>query len=502
MKKVWIFSGVLLATLAACDRNTVPANDVSSTPPPATAPADAADETVDAPPADGIVDRDGKPVAVVDFDITSVPASTQALGALPFFGLPAGYEPINKAHLREWARFPVRLDGGIHWVEGRSWSAQIGTSSSSGKTFSGLELQRNLDNLITAAGGRKVFEGPLQRAIYYGPQLEDEIGGGFIEVVNREQDAPTTVYVIRQAERTIWLQLSTDSSSAGLLVMETIPFKPSAHWSNDFPHLTLPAGYTDRNKPKLRDFDRFPFWNGNDFEQIEGRTWSADFGKEEQAFSMHEVRRNLQAMMESVNGTRVFAGRIPREKAEAVPKDVQAAYSEGASLGWDDYDLEVWRADLSDGRQVWVHARLEYLQAGWVVVERKGFTQSATLLPADALKQQLDSAGKVAIQVNFATDKATILPDSQPQIDQVLALLKQGATLKLMVEGHTDNSGGAEHNQRLSEQRANAVMSTLVGAGIDASRLQASGLGQSKPVADNATDAGRASNRRVELIKR
>lgn len=60
----------------------------------------------------------------------------------------------------------------------------------------------------------------------------------------------------------------------------------------------------------------------------------------------------------------------------------------------------------------------------------------------------------------------------------------------------------AEHNQRLSEARATSVVAQLVAGGISAERLQARGFGQSKPVADNTSDAGRASNRRVELVKR
>ncbi|MGY1410834.1 MULTISPECIES: OmpA family protein [unclassified Luteimonas] len=80
--------------------------------------------------------------------------------------------------------------------------------------------------------------------------------------------------------------------------------------------------------------------------------------------------------------------------------------------------------------------------------------QTAALLPADALKQQLDAAGRVAIQGNFAVDRAEILPDSQPQIEQVLALLKQAPALQLSMEGHTDDSGGAAHNRALSQARA------------------------------------------------
>ena len=127
---------------------------------------------------------------------------------------------------------------------------------------------------------------------------------------------------------------------------------------------------------------------------------------------------------------------------------------------------------------------------------------TATLLPASALKQQLDGSGKVALQVNFATDKTEILADSLPQIDQVVRLLQDNPDLQLAVNGHTDNTGDATRNKRLSEGRAQAVVKAIVGKGIDATRLEAKGFGDAQPVAANDTDAGKAQNRRVELVKR
>ncbi|MCR5887660.1 OmpA family protein [Hymenobacter sp. J193] len=83
----------------------------------------------------------------------------------------------------------------------------------------------------------------------------------------------------------------------------------------------------------------------------------------------------------------------------------------------------------------------------------------------------------------------------------MLRLLQQNPTLRLAVQGHTDNSGTAPHNQQLSEARAAAVVATLTQAGVGAARLQSAGFGQSKPLADNSTEEGKAKNRRVELVK-
>ncbi|WP_294997022.1 OmpA family protein [uncultured Stenotrophomonas sp.] len=505
--RIWL-GGAALVLLAGCNRAPTGEQAVVPAAPSVAgedaAPAAAASASSAAADGAAVTDRDGKAVPLVPFDTSSVPLSDTALGALPFFSLPQGYAAQNAPNARAWARFPFRMGEGVHWVEGPSWSARIVTDSKTApdKAFSALEVQRNFDGVITAAGGRKVFEGKLLRDIYYGPQLEGEIGGGFIDAVNGEQEAPTTVYVLRQANRSVWVQLAVDSNGAGLVVVDEVPFKASAQWSDSFPHLSLPAGYRDRNKAQQRDFDAFPFWTGDHFEQVEGRTFAVDFDKGEREYSMHEVRRNLAAMMAQVNATQVFEGRIPREAAEGVPKQVQSTYGDAASYNWNTYDAVVYRVDLADGRQVWVHARLEYLSAGWVVAERKGFTQTATLLPADTLKKKLDSDGRVAIQVNFATDKAEILPSSDPQLLQVLELLRADPSLKLSIEGHTDNSGAAAHNRSLSEDRARSVLAVLTARGIAAERLQAAGFGAGTPVADNGSEEGRARNRRVELVKR
>src|SRR3546814_3730648 len=78
------------------------------------------------------------------------------------------------------------------------------------------------------------------------------------------------------------------------------------------------------------------------------------------------------------------------------------------------------------------------------------------------MKQQLDDDGKVSVQVNFAVDKADILPDSKPQIEQIVALLKQDPALQLSVDGHTDHTGDVDHNLALSKARAAAVVDAIV----------------------------------------
>ncbi|HUP90883.1 MAG TPA: OmpA family protein, partial [Solimonas sp.] len=85
---------------------------------------------------------------------------------------------------------------------------------------------------------------------------------------------------------------------------------------------------------------------------------------------------------------------------------------------------------------------------------------------------------------------------------EVAKMLKSAPDLKLEVGGHTDNVGQPAANQKLSEARAQAVQAALVAQGIAAARLSAKGYGDTRPVADNRSEDGRAKNRRVELTKK
>src|SRR3546814_14655207 len=90
-------------------------------------------------------------------------------------------------------------------------------------------------------------------------------------------------------------------------------------------------------------------------------------------------------------------------------------------------------------------------------METAPFEAKAELINASAMKQGLDSTGKVALQVKFATDSTVIEASSKPQVDQVVQLLQDDPSLQLSIDGHTDNTGDGQHNQVLSEGRAESV---------------------------------------------
>jgi OOP family OmpA-OmpF porin len=123
--------------------------------------------------------------------------------------------------------------------------------------------------------------------------------------------------------------------------------------------------------------------------------------------------------------------------------------------------------------------------------------KAADIADALATKGFVDIYG-----INFDIDKTDIKPESAKTLDEVANLLKIDRSLKLEISGHTDSTGDKAHNMQLSEGRAKAVVDALVKQyGIDASRLAAKGYGDTKPVAGNDTEEGRAKNRRVELRK-
>lgn len=123
--------------------------------------------------------------------------------------------------------------------------------------------------------------------------------------------------------------------------------------------------------------------------------------------------------------------------------------------------------------------------------------------PPAAPARAVITAGKIELKesVYFETSKSVIKAVSFPLLDEAAQLLKAHPEVKrLTVEGHTDSTGNAEANMKLSEGRAQAVRAYLVEKGVEASRLDAKGYGATKPIADNGTAKGREANRRVEFM--
>ena len=120
---------------------------------------------------------------------------------------------------------------------------------------------------------------------------------------------------------------------------------------------------------------------------------------------------------------------------------------------------------------------------------------------ANLIGQKFGEGKYISHGINFDYGKATIKPESMGEINAIYKFLSENGGSKFEVGGYTDADGSDASNLILSQKRADAVKTQLVGMGVDAGRLTAKGYGEAKPIADNATFEGKAQNRRVEFVK-
>jgi OmpA-OmpF porin, OOP family len=259
---------------------------------------------------------------------------------------------------------------------------------------------------------------------------------------------------------------------------------PDVKGSRDHPMLTR---YPDSHITEYsKNFDQVEFvlaeTNGTlQREKIEGETTRLRYfyNNAETQPSPLQVVRNYQNAIKAIGGDVVWE-KLGEYGAQTTLKAVVG-------------DKEVW---VEVDATVYSGPTQSYTLR---VVERGAMTQ---VVSASKMLDELDSQGFIALYINFDTNRWDLKPDAQATISEIVMMLETQPSLRLGVEGHTDNVGSAAANKTLSENRAKSVMQALIAQGIAADRLDAGGFGQERPLADNRTDEGRAKNRRVELVKR
>lgn len=179
----------------------------------------------------------------------------------------------------------------------------------------------------------------------------------------------------------------------------------------------------------------------------------------------------------------------------------------GVPAGGSNAAFGAFRLDRNGAPAVWVNVSAyeangpEDPYSVVTIVEIKAMEQKLEGNAA-AFFDELQKSGRVTVYgITFDTGKSTIKSESDKVLLEVSALLAQHPDLKLRIEGHTDNVGSAATNKKLSDDRANAVRNWLLQKGAKPQNLSAAGFGDVKPVAGNESDAGRAKNRRVELVR-
>lgn len=174
--------------------------------------------------------------------------------------------------------------------------------------------------------------------------------------------------------------------------------------------------------------------------------------------------------------------------------DIQYRYVEGKTAGV----LEFVAPSTGGSYDL----RLNSTDSGGVELASVSFTVAGSLT-AEVMASALKTQGKLAVYgVRFATGRADIEPESAAALTSIAQMLKADPAMELRIEGHTDNQGNAASNMELSLRRAESVKRHLVEKhGIDPARLGTKGLGDTMPIGRNDNDAGRAQNRRVELVR-
>jgi OmpA-OmpF porin, OOP family len=193
-----------------------------------------------------------------------------------------------------------------------------------------------------------------------------------------------------------------------------------------------------------------------------------------------QIIRNYQNAVKAIKGEVVFE-RLPKEGDGG---ETTLKVNSGGKDIWIKVEPDIWSAPAQSYKLS--------------IVEVEAMAQ---VISANALLDALNKDGFIALYINFDTGKSDLKADGEATVKEIATMLKSAPTLKISIEGHTDNVGTPASNVKLSEARAKSVMDAVVKAGIAKDRLSSKGLGQTTPIADNRSEDGKAKNRRVELVK-
>lgn len=513
---------ILLAlSLQACKKPAAQPAATSAAPVPAVQPVPAADT---APQSEDsvIAALEQEAAAATSFDFNSVPEAKNAVPPFPYVAFPP---TVGKAF--QWdTTLPmdeliVILGDKPHRLEGRLAERRF---SHRDAQMSEVEVRRNYENALQAFGAVKVnTRVPDYPASYRRDRL-------------RQPDSRLSydVYLVRKGNARHWIVVMTDSDTTRLLSLEEQPFAQTIGYEGaaangaavtatgaptvapqpldihtvpvhtaplpPFPYLAYPpqlnrAHYVSGNA----NFDAISFIVGRQLRTVEGRVETRGFSNKTADMSPMAIRRNYEAALAGLGAVKVntVGSRDPGLiAANGSQYDLHKKLRiPDANLAYDSYLLR------TPDKNIWMALMFSDDRTAFVVVEEKAMQQSVALVSAATMRTELAAKGHIPLYINFDTDQATIRTDGKPAVDEIAALLRNDASLKLSIEGHTDNSGDTKHNLDLSRQRADAVVQQLVASGIDAARLKAAGRGAATPLADNNDDAGRSKNRRVELVK-
>lgn len=265
-----------------------------------------------------------------------------------------------------------------------------------------------------------------------------------------------------------------------LIGLNGIAAEQDAKGSADHPLLTRMPDFRIGTYSE-KDFDRHEFLVQEDKKvsrvAVEGRKFYFQYDLKQGAKGPGDLKvvRNIENALTQIGGKILFEGERP------------------------------WSATIrleKDGKETWV-AVLAWPTLYRLTIVEKEVMQQVVEANAEAMGNDIKTTGHVSVYgIYFDTGKSEIKPESDAAIAEIAKLLKNNNALLLHVVGHTDNTGSFDANMKLSKDRASAVANSLGSKhGIAPSRLKSYGVASLSPVASNKTEAGKAKNRRVELVE-
>ncbi len=277
-----------------------------------------------------------------------------------------------------------------------------------------------------------------------------------------------------------------------------------------FPYFKLPEGYTYTDPKKYhgegetKDYDKEYFLIGGKFYPYEGKTFKGEIRVDDKVkdkkFSQLEIQKSFEETILGVGGVRLNNNEsvLPGEKDKISQSDVSNGYTHSAET---EYNVQTYVIRKSDKL---IFVQFDYLDnaSRFTVLETKSFENKMSIISAKEIEKQIADNGKAILYINFDVDKASLKPDGLSTVDEIAKYLLSNPTVKISIEGHTDNTGDAKHNKDLSLQRANTVMNILTSKQIKKENLSVIGYGSEKPLVDNNSEENKAKNRRVELVKK
>jgi flagellar motor protein MotB len=254
-------------------------------------------------------------------------------------------------------------------------------------------------------------------------------------------------------------------------------------------------------KDANRAFDRDHFIAGETLLPVEGKVFRGEYNlTRDRPYSSIEFRRNYEMAIAQLEGVKI-GGTLSTNKFRLALEGTTPAPTGHCFITiCDEADFYLIR---QGGKEWWISvATGSFPLHGYVtVMEKQGMARSFAFMDASALKSALDANGRVPVYVEFDIDRASLRPSARPAVDEIVKLMQQNATLKVSIEGHTDDTGTAARNQPLSLARAETVRAELIAEGIAPTRMKTAGFGSTRPLAKGTSEDDRARNRRVELVK-